>query len=121
MARLKRIPWWRWIPLPWKTWKVLLRVQEADDVPSRLPRCVAVIIGETTYPKWLAFDCPCGQGHRVLLNLDPRRRPAWRVNRLRPLTIAPSVDDVTSARRCHFFIREGRIRWATPNDERLYQ
>jgi hypothetical protein len=121
MAGLEKIHWWRWLPLPWKTWKVLLRVEEADDVPDRLPVCGAVIIGEPSHPKWLAFDCPCNQGHRVMLNLDGRRRPAWRVDRLRPLTIAPSIDDVTTVRRCHFFIRDGRIRWAKPNDERRYQ
>jgi Family of unknown function (DUF6527) len=46
-----------------------------------------------------------------MLNLDPRRRPHWAVTQDKPLTIRPSIDDQTSERRCHFVVREGRIRW----------
>jgi hypothetical protein len=51
-----------------------------------------------------------------MVNLDQRRRPAWRVESLRPLSIRPSIDDITPERRCHFFLSKGRITWA--RDER---
>jgi hypothetical protein len=47
-----------------------------------------------------------------MVNLDIRRRPAWRMDAVRPLTIQPSIDDITKSRRCHFFIRGGKVVWA---------
>ncbi|MFD0309125.1 DUF6527 family protein [Streptomyces sp. NPDC127119] len=63
------------------------------------------------YRKWLIFDCPCRERHRVMINLDSGNRPAWTVLTLSPLTLAPSVDEVRGTTRCHYFIRNGRIQW----------
>jgi hypothetical protein len=103
---LRLIDW-----LPRRRWRVVAWVDAADEVPTRLPRRGAVIAGPESEPHWLVFDCPCRRGHRVMLNLDPRRRPIWRITQTQPLTVRPSVDDHTSERRCHFFVREGRINW----------
>jgi hypothetical protein len=46
-----------------------------------------------------------------MLNLDPRRHPAWRVENLSPLTIEPSIDDRTGPGHCHFFLHRGRVIW----------
>jgi Family of unknown function (DUF6527) len=46
-----------------------------------------------------------------MLNLDASRRPRWQVTNLAPLTVAPSIDAITATRRCHFWVRDGRIRW----------
>ena len=86
-------------------------VSEADQIPPVLPRDGAVLVESASFRKWLAFDCPCGSGHRVLLNLDPGRWPSWRVNGLSPLTISPSVDETTTRRRCHYLIRRGHVIW----------
>jgi hypothetical protein len=91
-------------------WRVIMQVEAADEVPSELPEYGVVVVGGEQYPRWLVFDCPCGKGHRIMLNLDPSRRPVWRVWR-EPLTISPSIDDVTKTRRCHFFLRRGRVYW----------
>jgi hypothetical protein len=85
-------------------------VDAADDVPRRLPRNGVVLVGHPI-PKWLGFDCPCRSGHRVLLNLEPTRRPHWRVLKDRQLTVSPSVDESGPQGRCHYLIERGKIVW----------
>ena len=114
MAVGRRIKWWQWMPR--RTWRLVLVVDEADEVPARLPRHTAALVGPNENPKWIAFDCPCRRGHRVMLNLDRRRRPAWSVVSRYPLTISPSIDDYAMG-RCHFFLRQGRIQWAPARTE----
>lgn len=111
MAGLTRIPWWRWIPLPWRRWGIVLLVDAADEVPARLPQAGTVLVGAASRPSWVAFDCPCGRGHRVMLNLDRRRQPYWLVKQARPLTLSPSVDDLTAGNRCHYWVQRGRVMW----------
>lgn len=111
MAGIERIAWSAWLPLPWRRWRVVLRVEAADEIPERLPRRGAVLVASQDHLKWIAFDCPCRERHRIMMNLDPARRPRWQVTKVKPLTLAPSVDDVTTRRRCHFFVRGGRIAW----------
>ena len=120
MARLNP-PWWpdrlkpsRWLPrrLPARRWRIVAHVEEADLIPSRLPLRGAALAGPHGAPKWLALDCPCGTGHRLLVNLDSHRRPAWRLVGTRPLTIQPSLDIIRDGARCHFTITRGAVHWA---------
>ena len=104
-----KFSWWQWLPF-WR-WRILGRVDNADEVPVRLPQRGAVVVGSATHPKWLAFDCACGRQHRILLNADRGRHPAWRLVREDPLTIAPSIDYLGD-QRCHYFIRDGKTLWA---------
>ncbi|MHB1775729.1 MAG: DUF6527 family protein [Acidimicrobiales bacterium] len=63
-------------------------------------------------PKWIVFWCPCGHGHRIELDAHVTHRPSWAVTfdgSGRP-TISPSVD-VQADRRCHFWVRHGRVTW----------
>lgn len=107
---MSKIAWWQWLPL--FGWRIVAVVESADDVPERLPRNGVVLVGDITQPKWIAFDCPCRTGHRILLNADQTRRPYWTVSHGRKLSVAPSVDYNSPHRRCHYFIRNGRIAWA---------
>ncbi len=109
MADLAAIPIWQW--LPFFPWRIVAIIDAADAIPSRLPRRGAVLVGSRSHPKWLAFDCPCRGGHRVMLNVDSSRSPHWSMSVDGLLTIGPSVDTRDSARRCHFFIRNGRLAW----------
>jgi hypothetical protein len=118
MANMTPIPWWRRVTLPWRRWRLVGRVEAADEVPTLLPRRGVVLVGPVQRPTWAAFDCPCGRGHRLMVNLDMSRHPAWRVDRLRPLSIGPSIDNIEQDRRCHFIVRSGRIRWVR-DDRRL--
>ncbi|MER8746123.1 DUF6527 family protein [Mesorhizobium sp. M1004] len=109
-----RISWWQWLPI-WR-WRVVGAVESADEVPERLPRNGVALIGDINRMKWIVFDCPCRTGHRIMLNADPSRRPHWTLNQVVRLTISPSVDFKGSQRRCHYFIRNGRIAWAKDSD-----
>lgn len=104
-----KISWWQWVPV-WR-WRILGSVEDADEVPDRLPRRGAVVVGTADFPKWIAFDCACGRKHRILLNADTARRPAWRLTKSVPLSISPSID-YSGQQRCHYFIRDGKTLWA---------
>lgn len=53
-----------------------------------------------------------------MINLDPVRRPVWRVADARHwrLTLVPSVDALTQGRRCHYVVRDGKTLWAADSD-----
>lgn len=107
-----KIRWWDW--LPFQPWRIVEIVNDADNISERLPRNGASLVGSAGVYKWIAFDCPCRIGHRILLNIDPARRPYWTVDfaHRRRLTVMPSVDYGDSERRCHYFMRRGRVLWA---------
>ncbi len=103
--------WWRAV-WPFSPWRIVAEVDAADEVPDRLPRKGAVLVGSRQHPKWIAFDCPCGARHRILLPLDARQRRHWRLRPGARLTLWPSIDAIEGARRCHYFITHGRTVWA---------
>ena len=96
----------------WRRWQATVRVTSVGDVPERIGPRRAVLVGSPTRDKWLVFDCPCGNGHRVMINLDPENLPRWRVSSDVPLTVTPSVDERSGAGHCHYFVRDGRVIWA---------
>ena len=104
--------WWWALSSRWRRWRVIGRVSGADELPERLPPKGVVLVGSAEDATWAAFDCPCKTGHRLLVNLDSSRYPFWRIDSLKPLSIRPSIDSITPERRCHFFIRGGRVQWA---------
>jgi len=109
MASVGRIPFWEWIP--GRSWRIVATVEAADEIPDRLPSHGAVIVGSLQQPKWLAFDCPCKSGHRIMVTLDPTHRPHWVVRKTKQLSISPSVDYRTAERRCHYYVADGKISW----------
>lgn len=109
MAGVGRIPFWEWIP--GRAWRIVATVDAADEIPQRLPSCGAVIVGSLQQPKWLAFDCPCKTGHRIMVALDPAHRPHWSLKKGKKLGISPSIDYRTAKMRCHYFVTDGKIHW----------
>jgi len=110
MADRMKFHWWDWLPI-WR-WRLVGTVESADDIPNKLPHRGAVVVASAGLQKWIGFDCPCGSGHRIMLNLDGNRYPAWRVVQgASALTLAPSVDYKDDRRRCHYFVRAGRTVW----------
>ncbi len=95
---------------------VALGVEAADLIPDSLPpRAAMTVPQEGEDPRWIAFECPCESGHRLLINLSPRRRPHWRLSGdWNAPTLHPSVDVVTDGHRCHFWLRAGCFEWADP-------
>ena len=108
----KLIGWCQTLSLPWRAWHVVHFVDAADEIPNQIPNKGVVIVGVPERMSWAAFDCPCKRRHRLMVNLDGSRRPAWSVTSTKPLTIHPSIDDIYEGQQCHFFVRRGRIRWA---------
>lgn len=104
-----RIRWWSWFPR--LRYFVAMKAAAADEIPDRLPRKAVVVVSSGLDLSWLAFDCPCPDRHRIMLNLDAARRPRWRVLTIEKVTIEPSIDVVRPGRRCHFWLRDGRIVW----------
>lgn len=109
-----KISWWEWLPF-WR-WRVIGQAGSADNVPDQLPRNAVALVSDVGRTKWIVFDCPCRTGHRIMLNADPARRPHWTLNQVQRLTIYPSIDYRGSERRCHYFVRNGRIEWARDSD-----
>jgi hypothetical protein len=108
MDQLK-FSWTEW--LPWRAWRIIASVEAADEVPEKLPPRTAVLVGTFAKPKWLAFDCPCGQDHRIVVPLDPKNRPFWKVLAAQRLTLNPSVDAFQGKKRCHYIVSNGRVHW----------
>ena len=68
------------------------------------------IVGDPS--KWLVMECPCGTGHRLSVNLATHAQPRWTVTETGGgVSVTPSLDVKQPSRRCHFWIREGRVRW----------
>lgn len=109
MARVGRIPFWQWVP--GRAWRVVAIVEAADDIPPRLPSQGAILVGSFQQPKWLAFDCPCKTGHRIMVSLDRAHRPHWTIKKEGKLSITPSIDYRTPKKRCHYWIINGKTEW----------
>lgn len=107
-----RIPIRQRLPLPWRGYRIVARAAAADLIPDRLPRRGVVVVGPEGREAWMALDCPCPDRHRLLVNLDRTRRPAWTFATEPGLSLRPSIDDAVGDRRCHFILREGKIHWA---------
>ena len=113
MAGMKKlVAWLQSLSLRWRGWRIIGQVGAGDEVPDQLPNKGVVLVGAPGRETWIAFDCPCRTGHRLMVNLDRTRRPFWRVDSLRPLSIHPSIDYISAERRCHFMVRGGRIHWS---------
>jgi Family of unknown function (DUF6527) len=80
------------------------------DIPKVLSRHEIALVRAGDRLKWAVFECPCGYGHRIMINLDPRRRPVWRIAHVSPLSVVPSIDS-REKRRCHFWLTSNHVRW----------
>lgn len=85
-------------------------VRDRADLPERLNPRRVYQLGEPA--KWVVLECPCGRGHVLELNLAHSGRAKWRVGARdgNEPSLSPSVD-FKGERRCHFWLREGRVRW----------
>ena len=113
MVAMRRVTdWWQSLPLPWRNWRIVGYVCSADEVPEQLPDKGVVLVGAPETLSWAALDCPCRERHRLMVNLDKAWYPFWSIERQKPLSIRPSIADITLGRRCHFVIQNGRVRWS---------
>jgi hypothetical protein len=109
MGKIGQMSLWDWIP--GRSWRIVATVEAADEIPPQLPSTGAVLVGSIKHPKWLAFDCPCKTGHRIMITLDQKHFPHWSIFNEKKLTVSPSVDYRVPGRRCHYLIRQGKVIW----------
>ena len=107
----KLAEWYGALPLPWRRWWIIGHVDAGDEIPEKLPHRGVVLVGTAQHATWAALDCPCGTGHRLLVNLDSRRHPRWELDSKPRLSLRPSIDAITRDRRCHFVLNQGKVRW----------
>ena len=110
MDNLELIPWFKWLPSPWRKWQIVLIVENADEVPREIPNRGLVLVGSLSTPKWLALDCPCRK-HRIFLNLDRDRKPVWILSLGKSPSLYPSVITRNHNDECHFWLKKGKIVW----------
>jgi hypothetical protein len=83
---------------------------EHAQVPDKLPRRELALIGGSEHEaRWVAFECPCGTGHRIMVPLG--EPPRWTLVRDDGVSLRPSIDSRTDY-RCHFWLRHGRVHWS---------
>ena len=107
----KLVAWYKALRLPWRRWRIIGWVDAGDEVPDELAYRGVVLVGTPQYASWAALDCPCGTGHRLLVNLDSCRHPHWELEFGSRLSLWPSIDVRGRDRRCHFVVNNGKVRW----------
>lgn len=91
---------------------LVLRSTERQPAPQDLRSGVVYMVQGGGTPKWAVMRCPCGCGEKLQLSLNPARRPRWTVHRdrLRRVSLQPSVRQ-TAGCFAHFWVRRGTIEW----------
>lgn len=75
------------------------------------------VIVERGVPRLLILRCPCGCGDDLLINLDKRSGPAWRLySKSKSFSLFPSYWRDTAC-GSHFIIWENRIYWCYRRNE----
>lgn len=107
------VDWWRRRRWTTARYSEVAYFSSRVQVPDLPPRRTVAVVGNPGRPKWAIFACPCGHGHTIAVNLSPARRPTWRLKEDdRGPSLNPSIDSLTEERRCHFWLRVGRVCWA---------
>mgnify|MGYP006869464743 FL=1 len=106
------VRWWRRRRWTAPRIKRIRKYERRSEVPADLPcRTLAVVTGS---PGWAIFECPCGTPHtRIEVLLSPLRTDlsTWRLDSTGAgPTLHPSID-ASGERRCHFWLRDGRVTW----------
>lgn len=87
------------------------RYPSTSELPAQLGRHVVAIAGDP--PTWAVLQCPCGHGHRLTIRIRPHgHATVWRLDQdAAGPSLHPSIDVDAADRRCHFWLRHGRVQW----------
>ncbi|MEE4540163.1 MAG: DUF6527 family protein [Erythrobacter sp.] len=98
----------RFIPRP----ELVGEVMDCHPSPDVLRRGTLVIVKDGKLEKWACLRCPGNCGEKLMLSLNPARRPRWAVKLdwLGRPSITPSVHQLNAC-RCHFWITRGTVHW----------
>jgi hypothetical protein len=90
--------------------------ERLSDVPSDTGSTI-FLVKKDRRPVWAAFMCPCGAGHRLVLNLSKLRSPYWTVKvRDGRATVYPSIS-LGQGCQSHFWIWSNKVYWAKFEDD----
>lgn len=86
-----------------------------EDFPDEIETNCIYFIGTTKTQQYAIFQCPCGCGRVVELNLNPKSSPLWSVkwNVMGTVSFTPSIWRKSGC-RSHFFFKHGQIIWCDP-------
>ena len=95
----------------WLSFAAVVFVDSRSNPAAALAARKLVLIGPHEQPKWLRFQCPCGCGEIIALNLMESHYPRWtvRTESLSSITVTPSIDSSTCG--SHFWITANKIIW----------
>jgi hypothetical protein len=102
--------WRGWFPF--RRYRIVDTVPAADLIPMQIPRRGLVVVEGNEGPAWVAFDCPCRSRHRLMVRLSRTAHPHWTLDTRGQVSLRPSIDSTQEGVRCHFWLTNGRIRWA---------
>lgn len=86
-----------------------------EDLPEDVQRDTVYVIGGRQHPFYAAVVCPRRACRQVIhLELSEQATKPWRLAEHQDGTIslAPSVHVTGMSCRCHYWFREGHVRWA---------
>lgn len=87
------------------------------DAAARLKSVGDLALVERDMPRMLMLNCPCGCGDTLVINLDRRAGPAWRIYRRRgKISLFPSYWR-DSACESHFVLWNNHVYWCDWEDE----
>ena len=87
-------------------------VNSKSLIPDDTGRTV-YIVGTKKIPKWVIFECPCGQKHQLNVPLMKSVSPHWTLIVKRgAATLSPSISVDNDPCTSHFWLRNNRIEWA---------
>ena len=83
-----------------------------EDYPEEITGNTIYIIGTYRQPQYAVFQCPCGCGRIVELNLNKESSPSWTLkwHVLGTISFSPSIWRKDGC-RSHFFLKKSSIHW----------
>lgn len=91
------------------------RTEWVEDLPDDVQRETVYIIGGRRDPFYAAIVCPRRACRQVVhLDLSHQVKKRWRLSEHQDgsISLRPSVHVTGMRCKCHYWFREGRIRWA---------
>lgn len=91
-----------------------------DEAAAALKEAGDTALVHRGVPRMLLMRCPCGCGDILVVNLDKRAGPAWRIyQRGKSLTLFPSYWRDSKC-ESHFVVWSNNIYWCDWDDESLW-
>jgi len=91
-----------------RRYKIIKFLASLSDVPDQVGNDI-YIVGTSGTSKWVVFDCPCGEGHKLTVNLMKSSYPRWRMKMSRDgISLSPSIVVTDHPCKSHFWLESNR-------------